>query len=85
MLLALARPFQARLLTVVVFCRAQAEGLKDLVANTTQALDISEEAARKAREALGNIHKNLNTSRIAEVLLLRKGNPNPNPDPNRQG
>lgn len=56
------------MLTSAVFCRAQAEGLKDIVNTTIQALDMSEEAARKARKALRNIHINLNTSRIAEVL-----------------
>lgn len=55
-------------LTSVVFCRAQAEGLKDIVNNTMQALDMSEQAARKARKALRHVHINLNTTRIAEVL-----------------
>lgn len=56
------------MLTSVVFCRAQAEGVKEVVNNTLQALDMSEEAARKAKKALRKVHMNLNTSRIAEVL-----------------
>lgn len=56
------------MLTSVVFCRAQAEGVKHLVNQTMQALDMSEEAARKARKALRKVQMNLNTSRIAEVL-----------------
>lgn len=33
-----------------------------------QTLDESEEAARKARKALADVHLQLNTSRVAEVL-----------------
>lgn len=52
---------------MVLFRRARAEAVKDIANNTKQALNMSEDAARKARKALHDIHINLNTTRIAEV------------------
>uniref|UniRef100_A0A674N9V3 Laminin, beta 2-like n=1 Tax=Takifugu rubripes TaxID=31033 RepID=A0A674N9V3_TAKRU len=47
---------------------------KDAKANDTmQTLDMSEEAAKKARTALHNVYINLNATRIAEVMHAIKG------------
>lgn len=58
---------------LVVFCRARAEVVKDRANDTMQTLDMSEEAAKKARKALHNVYINLNTTRIAEVMHAIKG------------
>lgn len=55
-----------------LFHRARAEGVKDIANNTKQALNASEDAAKKARKALHDIRINLNTTRIAEVRAKKR-------------
>ncbi|XP_056896731.1 laminin subunit beta-2 isoform X1 [Takifugu flavidus] len=47
--------------------KARAEVVKDRANDTMQTLDMSEEAAKKARKALHNVYINLNATRIAEM------------------
>lgn len=48
-----------------MLCRDRAVSVNDLVNNTRQALNVSEEAIEKARTALKEAHDNLNISKNA--------------------